>query len=302
MHRAHAAPTPPGSRRIVVSARRCAGGKPATEHGLVLFVANISRNGSGAQTAKVYLAGVCNLHLRRSASLRAFNGPRLAAAVQGLQRLGPKPRPLRPPVTLAQLRTLKPSLMRAPLPQQNQRMLWVAVALAYFGVLRVSEYTCPGRQTSDKARTLTRRRVTLAGDRLTLNLGVTKTDQAGRGAQVSIGAITDELCPVAAVRTYLHHAQPSDAGSPFFRYNDGRNLTPADVNWCLQRFIGPNFTSHCLRIGGATRAAQGGDRSWEVQASGRWRSAAFRRYIRPANSSMAQLARLMVDGQSAAAR
>ena len=277
-------------------------GDPSTEHGSALFVTNICRNGSGAQTAKVYLAGVRHLHLRRGASFGAFNGPRLAAAVQGFQRLGPGPRPFRPPVTLAQLRTFKASLTRVPLPQQDQWMLWAAVALAYFGVLRVSKYTCPGRQTSDKARTLTRRRVTLAGNRLTLNLGITKTDQASRGAQVSIGAITDELCQVAAVCAYLHHAQPSNADSPFFRYNDRRNLMPADANWCLQRFVGPNYSSHCLRIGGATREAQGGARSWEVQASGPWRSAAFRCYIRPANSSMVQLAWLMVDRQSAAAQ
>ena len=269
---------------------------PATEERLTLFVAHLSLTGLSARTARVYIAGVRYLHLLRKADITAFAGKRLAAAIQGYQRTEVAPARKRKPITLAQLQALKHRITAARCLGHNDRqMLWAAVSLAYFGLLRVSEYTSPSSQSFIPGRTLTRHRVEIRRNAVDLRIPESKTDQHRRGATVVIGATGTELCPVAAVNSYRALTTWTDEASPFFKFQDGKYLTAADVNFWLQRLVFLNTTSHCLRIGGTTTAAEAGASTWQLQAGGRWRSDAYRQYIRPSRAAMGRLARLMTS-------
>ena len=148
---------------------------PATEYGLTLFVGHLSQCRRSAQTAQVYLAGVRLLHLEHNASVEAFKGARLAAALQGLQCSGPPPRPARQPITLQQLRTLKERLFATrTLNLIDQEMIWAALTLAYFGLLRVSEYVSCNAHTFNADRTLTQRMVNIQPGLLHISLRASK--------------------------------------------------------------------------------------------------------------------------------
>ena len=266
---------------------------PASEQGLLMFVAYLSRRGCSVQTTRVYLAGIRHLHLERGASIAAFSSPRLAAALQVLQRLGPKPQPPRPAVTLQQLRQIKRKVFTSLcLPEPDRRMLWAAITLGFFGILRVSEYSSPSARTVETGRTLIRSNMVVTKEQVQITLPRSKTDQQGRGAKVMVGVTGGELCPVNAMRNYMAVSR-LDSSLPVFTYSDGRFMTAQDINFWLQRFLGDRYSSHCLRIGGTTRAAEAGAQTWQLQAGGRWKSCAYQRYIRPTTESLSELSRLM---------
>ncbi len=265
--------------------------------GLILFVAFLSRSGRTAQTARVYLAGVRWLHLLHRADISAFRGQRLAAALQGLHRLTAKPATKsRTPITLGQLRRFKEQLFTTTcLADVDKKMLWAAVSLAYFGLLRVSEYTSQGPRKFDPTRTLIRSRVTLREDAVVVHLPESKTDQLRKGADVTAGLTGDDLCPTNAVKDYVRATPRAKMDMPFFFFSAGNFLTPGDINFWLRRFISASTTSHSLRIGGTTAAAEAGAETWQILAGGRWRSNAYQRYIRPSSTAMGRLARMMTS-------
>ena len=57
-----------------------------------------------------------------------------------------------------------------------------------------------------------------------------------------------------------------------------------------------HFSSHSLRIGGASALAAGGAPSWQIQLIGRWSSLAFLQYIRLASSAFQSAIALQTDG------
>ena len=103
----------------------------------------------------------------------------------------------REPVSRQDLLAIRAYLERSDLPASDRTMLWCAITLAYYGFLRVSEYTC-----QVPPRVLTRARVHVAADHVCLKLPFSKTSQLGNGGEVVIGATDDGTCPVQATRAY----------------------------------------------------------------------------------------------------
>ena len=270
-----------------------------SEDTLCLFLAHLHQRGLTAETAQVYLAGVRHRHLELNLDLTAFSGQRVTASLRGMRRLNRQPRRTRPAVTTQQLTTFKARMLNNTrvLISRDAQMVWTAVSVAFFGLLRVGEYTAPSPRQCDAARTLTRSCVNIAGGVLTLRIRRSKTDQHGAGSDVVIGPTGNDICPVAAMTAYLANTAGGRPTGPLFQYGDGTFLTAEDVNHWLATHIDPETTSHCLRIGGATRVPEIGTPTWQLQACGRWQSNAYRRYLRPVPSVMATLAASMAGNR-----
>ena len=160
-------------------------------------------------------------------------------------------------------------------------MLWTAITVEFFGLLWVSEYTTRSTAEHYALCTLTRATVRLDQDSATLHLPTSETDQVGQGADMVLGATGDVICPVSALAAYLANTSGYEPDGPLFRFADGQPLTANDMNRWLKAFLNPHMTSHSLRIGGATRLPEAGAADWQLQISGRWRSEAYQRYLRP---------------------
>jgi integrase len=103
---------------------------------------------------------------------------------------------------------------------------------------------------------------------LHIRLGVTKTDQEGRGAVIAVPRGKTKLCPVAALRVWLELSQISRG--PIFREVDRHGrvgqtaLTDRAVADIVKRAVvraglDPlQFSGHSLRAGFVTSAAQAG--------------------------------------------
>ena len=137
---------------------------------------------------------------------------------------GPSP-PTRLPITPPHLRRLRPQAGSAP--SYEERLLWAAAAVCFFGFFRAGEITAPSASAFDPSVHLAWGVVYISGDNQVLRVFIkrSKTDQYGRGTEVFIGVTRDELCPIKAVLSYV--AVRGESPGAFFRSLDGRPLSKA---------------------------------------------------------------------------
>ena len=130
-----------------------------------------------------------------------------------------------------------------------------------------------------------------------LHLKRAKTDQFGRGATVFLSWSDCEVCPVAALLTYM--AVREQQPGPLFRCSDE---SPLAKPWVISKMheavaeVGHNqlmYAGHSFRIGAATTAAAAGIEDYTIQALGRWSSTAFLSYIRMTPQELALIATRM---------
>ena len=124
---------------------------------------------------------------------------------------------------------------------------------------------------------------TSAKPSLQLTISHAKHQQVNRPVVLQITSQPNK-CPVATITRYLR-IRGTSAG-PLFIFPDNRPITrsffASQLSACLLHAgYDPTFYKcHSFRIGACTTAASRGFTEVQIQAMGRWKSSAFRRYIR----------------------
>ena len=134
-------------------------------------------------------------------------------------------------------------------------MVWAAMTMAFFGLLRVSEYTCKRISTYDQECDLCIDDVSCMSNHATVHVKASKTDVFRSGVVIRLMANGSVLCPVAALKLYLS-LRPQRSG-PLFQFFNGRFLRRADVSRLMKEHTGvlANLSTHSFRIGGASTLA-----------------------------------------------
>ena len=115
--------------------------------------------------------------------------------------------------------------------------------------------------------------------------------------KIIIGKTDDDLCPVAALLTYLN-VRGSHPG-PVFVWKSGTPLSKIkfveEVRLALEAAHLPakDFAGHSFRIGAATTAASAGLSDSAIQTLGRWKSSAYLLYIRSEPKKLAKVSSAM---------
>ena len=192
------------------------------------------------------------------------------------------------PISIRQILTY----IRVVYPNKDGKMLWCAVTMAYFGLLRSAEYTSPTHNQFSHS-TLLLNDITLCINRVFINVKISKTDPFRQGAIVRLFRLNSLLCPVSATSTYLH-TLTSHQG-PLFQFQNGSFLTR---NWMagFLKSVFPftnNINTHSFRIGGATAASSQGIPDTIIQIMGRWTSDCFKKYIRVSDQELCDYQRRM---------
>ena len=180
-------------------------------------------------------------------------------------------------------------------PSYDNIMLWAACCLAFFGFLRVSEFTVPTQQDYDESTHLSLRDTSVDNRSNPRLIKQSKTDPFRQGVDIYLGASDTPICPVSALIPYLtkRGAQPG----PLFITNDHTYLTRAlfsqkvDTILDLLQVNAQQYNTHSFRIGAATTAALALIPDAHIKMLGRWRSEAYQRYIRTSPQELAQLTR-----------
>ena len=178
---------------------------------------------------------------------------------------------------------------------QDHVMLWAAVTLSFFGFFQSGEVTVPSDSAFDPSAHLTFEDVSV--DQITdprvlkVHLKTSKTDPFRKGVDVFVGKTGNELCPVAAMLSYL--TQRTAKPGFLFQYADDRLLTKpqlVDELWKVLSSAGleaKDYEGHSFRIEAATTAAACGFGECTIQMLGRWSSTAYLTYIKTPRDQLA---------------
>jgi hypothetical protein len=252
---------------------------PPVEDNLMMYATHVASYSSHANI-KVHLSAIKFATIVQGMAFPIFQ--RLYLLVRGIRRSQGKSRSLPPrlPITPALLVTIHGNLFNSSIVHEDKLMLWAALMAAFFGFLRVSEYTSTHKTKFDKEVTLLCSDLSFSGSVACLVIKASKTDPFRQGVTIRLAANDSFLCPVTALRQFLL-VHPTRTG-PLFTYQSKKFLTPKDVNKLLVDTTNglANTTSHSLRIGAASTAAAMGCPKWLIQTLGRWTSDCYRRYIR----------------------
>ena len=277
---------------------------PLQESVLCSFVSYLAVQGLRYRSIKVYLSAVRHMQIEAN-----FPDPftltmaRLEYVLKGVKRVeaekGERGR-TRLPITPSILRKLK-GVWEESADDLDTRMIWAACCLCFFAFLRIGELTVPADGQFDPKVHLTVADV--AADRrvapsvLKITIKQSKTDPFRKGIDLFVGRTSSDLCPVAALWSYLER-RGTDSG-PLFRFQDGRPLTrPRFVSILregLQRagFDEQQYCSHSFRIGAATTAAARGVEDAVIKTLGRWESLAYLQYVKIPRADLAGYTRML---------
>lgn len=133
--------------------------------------------------------------------------------------------------------------------------------------------------------------VQLGPRKMTLLIRKQKNDQHAKGQQIFIDATDTATCPVALMQRYL--ASRNNVSEWLFDSNNGGQLSTGAISSIVRKIAkvtntAGTFSSHSLRIGGATAALEGGLTKEQVQAIGGWTSEAVQLYMRAREGGIIQ--------------
>ena len=259
-------------------------------------------NGLSYSTIRLYLCALRHRQLMdggRDPSLSSYH--RLHYMLRGCHRSLPSSvRPPRLPITTDILATLYQCWSQTPL-DYDKTCLWAACCLGFFAFLRSGEFTCRSWSSYNTSMLslsdvmIDSRTVPTA---IHLTLRHSKTDVFGAGVTIHLGKTGSFLCPVAAMLSYLAIRPPMPG--PLFLLRSGNPLSREILVTAIRQALAntnidvSRYNGHSFRIGAATAAAQAGLSDSTIKLLGRWKSAAFTRYLRlPVSSLVAISSRLL---------
>ena len=271
---------------------------PVTEDNLCYFCAFLADEGLTHQTIKCYLSAVRHQHVSQGfADPHLSDMARLEQVLRGIKIVRAKRGEMsrtRLPITPAILRLLRKAWLSAN-PSYDSVMLWAVCSLCFFGFFRSGELTSSSEVHSDPDEHLTFADVAV-NDRdnptiLRVHLKTSKTDPFRSGVDVFVGKTGNDLCPVTAMVNYL--ARRGSRDGALFAYEDGRFLTRESLIVQVRDALSASgldaskYSGHSFRSGAATTALEAGISDAAIQMLGRWKSDAYKRYIKTPKDQLA---------------
>lgn len=153
-----------------------------------------------------------------------------------------------------------------------------------------------GMRRASELRNLQLGDICIKGNAMDVWIARQKNDQKGRGQRVYIEATGTSTCPVGSMKEYLKLR--GDGEGWLFQQEEGRQLSTGAITSIVRRVAAAAglrgcYSSHSLRIGGATAAMAAGMTKEQVKAIGGWTSDAVDRYLRAVEPLQKGASRLM---------
>ena len=215
----------------------------------------------------------------------------LQRLLRGIKRVQGSPIPSRLPITMDLMRVLQKAL---DLNNADHIMLWAACCVGFFGFLRAGEFTVNSTFDPEIHLSVQDLQVDclLNPSCLKIHIKCSKTDPFRSGCDIYLGKGNSDLCPLAAISSYLHVR--GEAPGPLFLFRDGRPLSRQILASKVQHILhsagySGTYSGHSFRIGAATTAAACGVPDHLIKTLGRWSSDAYQVYIRTPISSIVQV-------------
>jgi integrase len=171
--------------------------------------------------------------------------------------------------------------------KREQAMLKAMFILAFHAFLRIGEITVISPLVNN-LNLLSYEQVKLKGKAMEIEFRHYK-HSTGQTSSITITATPDRDCPIKTMEEYFQVR--GNTPGPLFSTATGGPITRSFFNEQLRltlafcRYPSTKFTSHSFRIGAATTAAAQGRSDAQIRLLGRWKSAAFKKYIRTSQNT-----------------
>ncbi|XP_062570433.1 uncharacterized protein LOC134232478 isoform X2 [Saccostrea cucullata] len=255
------------------------------EH-LVLFISNCYQKGLAPQTVCTYLSALAHFS-KMKGHVDPTQNFVIKRTIQGFQKLKSRA-DVRMPITPSILQKLVNSLYLCTSSFYEKCLFKAMFLLAFHAFLRIGEITSTTKSSTvlPLAAIQLEKYPNAKPKEMTLTLTNFKHHQGKPPVTFQIAADTEkpETCAVLAMFDYLHVRGEEDG--PLFMLRDHSPITRHMFNEQLKislTFLGYDtkiYKGHSFRIGAASWAKSKGVSDDQIQLLGRWKSEAFRRYIR----------------------
>ena len=157
-------------------------------------------------------------------------------------------------------------------------MLWSAFNLAFFGFLRVSEFTLDEQFNPNyhlSPRDITFHTSMQNPEYMAVIIKQSKTDPFRESITLTIAKSGTTVCAVHALREYLLQHPQLPADGPLFVLESGKPLTRSVLSSNLRSLLhliglqASSYATHSFRIGAATTAGAAGLPPWLIKTLGR---------------------------------
>ena len=251
----------------------------------IQFIAFLFQCKLSANSISTYLAAIATINkLHRGVDI--FGSFVIKKLLAGVHRIRGSI-DMRLPIQIDLLHALVDSTTHVVATLYMQLLLKAIYLLAFHAFLRIGEITA--KNESDATRPLQWKDVAFQPasnpSSCVITLRETKNSVSSQAIHLRAAAVSQpNRCPVAAMNHFQRMRGPQ-AGM-FFILPDKRAFTKHAFNAMLARSIAwvgldaSRYKAHSFRIGAATTAALQGIGDDKIQLLGRWRSSAFRKYIR----------------------
>jgi hypothetical protein len=281
----------------------------------VVFLAKVLSLRHGSINQKLF--AIRHGHVAEGYLDPILNRVRLWAAMGGLKRLE-NPTKRKYPITVKNLRWLRNFLFEGGEYEEVDAVLhWAALCLAFFFLLRASEYLVQNKSWS-RSRVVRGKDLQFKlengacapekAEELVLHITQSKTDQYNAGTIRNVFVTKDEICPVKALaevyRVAPQRFQGERANDPLFLKSSGEAIRRDEIQHLLElsaMAFGMNadrMGSHSLRIGGATALYHTVQDLEFVKRFGRWKSDAFHGYLWESHEPQRGIAEGMIKDES----
>ncbi len=258
---------------------------PVPVNDLLNFIAFLATQNLSPSTITAYMSGISYFHkintLKDTTKLFI-----VSKALEGLKRTKGYNKDQRSPISIQVLTKLvqKSSCFCSSIYEAT--MFSAAFTLAFFALLRVSEFTKNHSKSGPSSpKQIQLKHVKIVNDKVELIITYSKTQQRGTPTQIVVKANRKQYCPVAALKKYLAIRPICKNGDLFIHMNHS-SLTTYQFNQVLKKALtfldmhNDHIRSHSFRIGGTTYLKNNGVSDQQIMQLGRWKSNAFERYIR----------------------
>lgn len=243
------------------------------------FIAKLHLDGLAAATILSYISAL-KFHCKRYNIKHELESDQVKAVLKGTRNLSAESSSTgREACSLKQLKHLI-RMATVLYPNYEARLIASMLSLAFFGFLRVSEYTC-----TPAGHAISVGNMKVQRESLRVTIPSSKTNRSKATIVVREYSRCKTICPLYAFKNYIalrpSHASPT----ALFVKSDSTPVSSSDASKYLTDLCKAcklsNISSHSLRIGGATWAASEGWSDASIRAHGRWQSNAFVKYVRP---------------------
>lgn len=238
-----------------------------------LWLTQLRRRGAAYGTVRSHLAAVRQYCLQYQVKAR-LDTPRITLILKGIKKEQGQGKTVKNVITLSHLHRLTVAAAKIYGKGFQQRRFSSMASLAFFAFLRPSEYCI-----SAAGHELRWRDVKFERKLRSIRIVMRSYKHSQGEKMIRVGATGGSCCPVKLLWKYKKVCD-SRGSRPVFRMETRQFRCQLDRLMEVAK-IKTHLTPHCFRHGGATWASNNGWTDARIKAHGRWKSDAYKLYVRP---------------------